>query len=128
MTLDGALNHYLTTLTGLEAYWLERPNPADNAIVYRCLSPGMLPSNLAKLAIHDDSYSITVYHTDPDVGKQLADLISQSLHDFSGELNSETASAYTIQLASFSGGFDQPLTGESGQRSYQFNRDFVFNH
>lgn len=128
MTLEGALNHWLTHLTGIDAYWLERPDGADHAIVYRCISPGMLPTNLCKFIIHNDSYSISLYHDNPDIGKAMADLIVTELHDFAGALNPQTEFSYPIQLITFSGGFDQRLATASGQPCYQFNRDFVINH
>lgn len=128
MTLEQAFNAWLSNLTGLDCYWLKRPEQADTAVVYRCITPGFIPGNLQRTGIREDSYSLTVYHQDPDQGKQLADLIAQQLDHFNGELNPGTAKAYPIQQATFSGGFDQWLGSEDGPSSYQFNRDFVINH
>ncbi|EGR2774161.1 hypothetical protein V6956_004593 [Vibrio parahaemolyticus] len=123
MTLEQALNAWLTTLTGLDCYWLERPEKADTALVYRCLSPGKVDGNLRRTGIKADSYSLTIYHPDPDEGKRLADKLVTEFDGFNGDMN-----GYNIQLASLTGGLDQPLTGEPGQRLYQFNRDFFINH
>ncbi|KYO58406.1 hypothetical protein AU461_23095 [Vibrio parahaemolyticus] len=123
MNLESALNAWLTELTGLDAYWLERPEDADTAVVYRCITPGRIDGNLRKTGIKSDVYSITLYHHSADAGKQLADQIADTLDGFCGVL-----SAYPVQLVSLNGGFDQPLTGETGKRLYQFNRDFVINH
>ncbi|EGQ7740922.1 MULTISPECIES: hypothetical protein [Vibrio] len=128
MTLESALNAWLSQLTGLDCYWLNRPESADNAVVYRCITPGFVDGNLRKTGIQEDVYSLTIYHQDPDQGKSLADQISKALEQFTGELNPGTEQAYRIQLAELSGGFDQPLLGESGPSSYQFNRDFLIKH
>ncbi|WP_321282994.1 hypothetical protein [uncultured Vibrio sp.] len=128
MNLEQALNAWLTTLTGLDCYWLKRPEKSDTAVVYRCITPGVIPGNLRKTGIREDVYSLTVYHHDPDAGKQLANDIVDKLHEFNGELNEGTASAYRIQSATLNGGFDQWLEDEIKPSTYQFNRDFVINH
>lgn len=124
MTLESALNAWLSQLTGLDCYWLHRPPSAQNAVVYRCLTPGSVEGNLRQTGIKDDSYSLTIYHQDPDEAKRLADRIVAELHGFNGLL-----SGYPVQYARLSGGFEQPLLDESGEcTSYQFNRDFFINH
>ncbi|KYN82210.1 hypothetical protein ATY36_13800 [Vibrio cidicii] len=128
MNLEQALNAWLSNLTGLDCYWLKRPEQADNAVVYRCITPGFVEGNLRKTGIQEDHYSLTVYHQNPDEGKDLADLIAQELDHFSGEINLGTGAAYSIQLATFTGGFDQWIENPEGADSYQFNRDFVINH
>ncbi|MCE2597202.1 hypothetical protein K6Y31_20725 [Motilimonas cestriensis] len=122
MNLNAALSTWLTDLTGLEAYWLERPATATNAVVYRALSVGIVPGNLAKTNLSEDSYSITVYHTAPDEGQAAANKIMRTLDCYSGEL-----AGYNIELCMFTGGFDQRLNGNS-ENCYQFNRDFLINH
>ena len=128
MTLEKALNMWLTELTGLDCFWLKRPEDRDLAVVYRCLSPGYIAGNLASGRIREDSYSITVYHHDPDLGKTMAEKIEEGLHEFSGQLNADSDNAYLIQLATLSGGFDQWMGEANGRASYQFNRDFLINH
>lgn len=123
MTLEGALNYWLTTVTGLDAYWLERPASAVNAVVYRCITPGVIEGNLRGTGLWDDRYSISLYHNDPDVGKALADAVRKQLHHFSGDL-----AGYPIQFAEFTSGLDQALPGDTGTSSYQFNRDFTITH
>ncbi|EKO3721379.1 hypothetical protein P0F40_000834 [Vibrio metschnikovii] len=124
MNLEQALNAWLSELTGLECYWLKRPDDADNAVVYRCISPGIVEANLARTGIREDSYSITIYHRDAEKGKALADAVFKHLDSFNGTINPLTENEYHIQLITFSGGFDQWLSGDE----YQFNRDFVFYH
>ncbi|MFH4454451.1 hypothetical protein WMQ31_10880 [Vibrio alginolyticus] len=128
MNLEQALNDWLTTLTGLDCYWLRRPEKADNAVVYRCITPGVIPGNLRKTGIREDVYSLTVYHQNPDIGKQLANDIVDQLNEFNGVLNEGAASAYRIQSATLNGGFDQWLENETKPTTYQFNRDFVIKH
>ncbi|MCA2455831.1 MULTISPECIES: hypothetical protein [Vibrio] len=128
MNLEQALNAWLTTLTGLDCYWLKRPEKSDTAVVYRCITPGVIPGNLRKTGIREDVYSLTVYHQNPDIGKQLANDIVDQLNEFNGVLNEGTASAYRIQSATLNGGFDQWLENETKPTTYQFNRDFVINH
>ncbi len=123
MTLEQALNAWLTSLTGLDCYWLKRPINAENAIVYRCISPSMVEGNLSSSGVKQDSYTITVYHSDPDVGKQLADQITKELHHFCGSLD-----GYEVQLVTFSSGFDQSLESAGRSDAYQFNRDFLIHH
>lgn len=123
MTIETALNSWLSSLTGLDCYWLERPEKADVALVYRCLSPGKVEGNLRQTGIKDDRYSLTIYHNNPDEGKRLADKLVSEFDGFNGEL-----ADYPIQYVSLIGGFDQPLLGEPGKRLYQFNRDFLINH
>jgi len=106
----------------------ERLKQADNAVVYRCISPGIIPGNLYKTGIREDSYSLTVYHQDPELGKDLITTIENKLDQFTGELNPGSESTYRIQLATLSGGFDQWLEDEVNPTTYQFNRDFVINH
>jgi len=118
MTLEGGLNAWLTEKTGVDCYWLNRPANKDIAVVYRCISPGIVEGNLRATGISEDYFSISIYHTDPEVCKNLADLIKKELHHFSGDLG-----GYPVQFIEFSGGFDQPLNNE-GAISYQFNRDF----
>ncbi|MDF4554908.1 hypothetical protein [Vibrio parahaemolyticus] len=123
MNLEQALNVWLTTLTGLDCYWLERPEKADTALVYRCLSPGKVDGNLRQTGIKADRYSLTIYHHSPDEGKRLVDKLVSKFDGFNGDLV-----GYPIQQVSLSGGFDQPLIGDPGKRLYQFNRDFLINH
>lgn len=122
MTLEQALNAWLTQETGLDCYWLKRPKDADTAVVYRCISPGVVEGGLIQSGIDEDSYSIAIYHTDPEAGKTLADAIKQKLHYFSGDL-----SGYSVQFIEFSGGFDGPCSDAVGP-GYQFHRDFTINH
>lgn len=128
MSLKAQLNAWLTTATGLQTYWLERPSTAENAIVYRCITPGQVEGNLASPGIKRDVYSITLYHSNPDEGDRLINLIKTGLEalarvDFALKLGE-----YPLQSVSFNGGFEQVLSGEVGQKQYQFNRDFTFYH
>ncbi len=128
-TLETGLNTWLTQLIGLigltqlTAYWLRRPDNAENAVVYQCISYGTVSGNLRKTGILRDVYSISVYHNSMDDGKQLADRISKELTDFTGSLGGRA-----VQLATLNGGRDIPLTSESGQQQYQFVRDFIIHH
>jgi len=122
MILEGGLQNWLSEKTWLECYWMNRPESANTAVVYRCLSPGMVESGLIASGINEDSYSISIYHTNPEVGKALADGIKKSLHYFSGDLG-----GYPVQFIKFSGGFDRQLASD-GRAYYEFNRDFIINH
>lgn len=128
MNLDAALNTWLTTQTGLDSYWLKRPAGANQAVVYRCISYSEIEGNLNITGIHSDLVTISVYHDNPETGKDAADLIQQGLSDFYGVLNLDTESEYTIQHSVFNGGQDQPLEVDGGKTLYQFNRDFIINH
>ncbi len=122
MNLESALNAWLTQETGLACYWMQRPADVDHAVVYRCIGYGQVEGSLIPSGIREDNISISIYHSDADAGKALADSIQQKLHYFSGDLG-----GYAVQLIEFSAGFDQPLN-EHGALCYQFNRDFIINH
>lgn len=123
MTLEAALNAWLTEKTGLPAYWIERANEAENAVVYRALTHGKIAGNMRKTGINRDLYSISIYHQSPDTGLEKANSLANALDDFNGVL-----AGYAVQLVSFNGGRDLKLTGESGQSQYLFVRDFIINH
>lgn len=123
MTLETALNAWLTEQIGLPAYWIERANEAENAVVYRALTHGKIAGNLRKTGINRDLYSISIYHQSPDIGLEKANSLANALDDFNGVL-----AGYAVQLVSFNGGRDLKLSGESGQPQYLFVRDFIINH
>ena len=123
MTLEAALNAWLTEQTGLPAYWLERASEAENAVVYRALTHGKIAGNLRRSGIDRDLYSISIYHQSPDLGLEKANSLANVLDDFSGLF-----AGYSVQLVSFNGGRDLKVTGESGQPQYLFVRDFIINH
>lgn len=122
MTLEQGLNAWLTIQTGIDCYWLNRPSEADIAIVYRCISPGFVEGGLVQSGICEDMFSISVYHTDPEQGKTIADNLKKKLHYFDGDLG-----GYPVQFIEFSGGFDNPIS-DGVANAYQFNRDFIINH
>lgn len=123
MTIESALNAWLSSQFTVPAYWLERPEDAENAIVYRVISQGNIDGNLRATGIARDVYSISIYHRSADAGLDIANTLRDKLTDFNGDL-----SGYKVQLITFSGGRDLPLTGEAGQRQYLFVRDFIINH
>ena len=123
MNLEEGLLAWLEETTGLDAYWLERKEGVKRCVVYRCISPANLQGNLANPRIKSDAYSLTVYHDDPEKGKEAAVKLRNQLDSFSGDLG-----GYPVQLIEFDGGFDQPLKQERGMPVYQFNRDFTISH
>lgn len=129
MNLEQALNIWLSEFTGLDCYWLKRPEQADNAVVYRCISPGFVDvGGMRKTGIRQDAYSITIYHQDADEGKRIASEVTAALDHFNGTIAVDTQNTYHIQLSTFSGGFDQWIETDGSASLYQFNRDFVINH
>ncbi|WP_412497290.1 hypothetical protein [Vibrio fluvialis] len=127
-TINEAISPWLSSVTGLDCFWLKRPEDENQCVVYRCLTPGVIQGNLRPTGICEDVYSFTIYHANPDQGKTLADAITAALHHFTGELNSGAPNAYPIQLATFTGGGESWLTSEVGSTVYQFTRDFIINH
>ncbi|WP_136487873.1 hypothetical protein [Vibrio sp. H11] len=126
--INEAITTWLQTLTGLDVYWLKRPESSDECVVYHCLSPGVVSGNLRSTGIAEDVYSFSVYHSDPDQGKAAAATLTAALSDFTGELNPGTPAAYPIQLASFSGGSENWMNNDTGLTIYRFTRDFTINH
>lgn len=122
MILEVALNAWLSDKTNLDCYWMQRPSDKDIAVVYRTIGYGEVEGNLRKTGISEDNISISVYHSDADIGKALAQLIRTELHYFSGDL-----SGYAVQKIEFSGGFDEPVN-DGAANSYAFHRDFIINH
>lgn len=122
MTLESALNAWLTEQTNIESYWMKRPSDLDVAIVYRVIGYDEIQGNLIKTGISEDNISISVYHSDPDAGKAAAELIRKNLNGFFGDL-----SGYDVQYIEFSGGFDEPIEDGSAS-SFGFHRDFIINH
>lgn len=122
MTLEQGLNAWLTQETGIDCYWLERPSNSDIAIVYRTIGYGEVEGNLTKTGISEDNISISVYHSNPDTGKAIADAIKNKLHYFGGDL-----SGYPVQFIEFNGGFDRPCEKDV-TNTYEFHRDFIINH
>jgi len=123
MDIEQGLLAWLQENTGLSAWWLERPNTENKCIVYQCLSPGVIGSNLANPKIRRDLFSITVYHDKPDAGKKIASDLIDQLHKFSGDLG-----GVFVQFIDFQNAFDQKLNNESGIPIYQFNRDFIITY
>ncbi len=87
MTLESGLNNYLSSLSALPVYWLERPEDAENAIVYRAISQGNIDGNLRSTGIARDVYSISIYHRNADAGLDIANTLRANLTDFSGDLS-----------------------------------------
>ncbi|WP_028471289.1 hypothetical protein [Neptunomonas japonica] len=123
MSIEQGLLVWLQAELSLDAYWLERPEGVKRCCVYRCISPGTISGNLKSPGIKADTYSITVYHDDPEKGRIAADIIRTKLNDFNGDLGS-----YPVQHIQPTGGFDQILNTEAGIKVYQFNRDLLINH
>lgn len=123
MKIGQGLIAWLEVELKLDAFWLERPEGVKRCCVYRCISPGTISGNLKSPGIKADTYSITVYHDDPDKGHAAAEIIRTKLNDFTGDLG-----GYPVQQIQPTGGFDQILNAEAGIKVYQFNRDLLINH
>lgn len=123
MSLKPALNTWLMARTGLPCYWMSRPAGAEIAVVYRCITPGVIEGNLAPTGLARDVYSISLYHSNADEGDRLIVLVQKGLLDLQRNL-----AGYPVEDVTFSGGFENRLDGEIGQPQYLFNRDFTFTH
>lgn len=123
MKLEMALHQYLSKFADMNAYWMERLPEDDQCIVYKCLSFGIVEGNLKETGIRQDTYSFTIYHVNPDKGREVADALVNELSGLSGEIR-----GYPIQFIDFNGGFDRALISDKGRRFYQFNRDFSITH
>ncbi len=123
LEFNAALNAWLEAKTALPAYWMHRPASAENACVYRCVTPGRIDGNLCDPNIKSNVYSISIYHSSPDTGATLMIEVEQALLKTGRSLN-----GFVIESVEFVGGFEQPLSGETGQTQYQFNRDFRISY
>lgn len=123
MSIEQALNNWLTENQPLEAWWLERPKGVNRCIVYNNISPSIVSGNLSSPGLCRDLISITVYHDDSEVGIGIAKDLMLKLNDYSGEFGGILA-----QLIEYQSGFDQILNAEAGNAVYQFNRDFLITY
>lgn len=119
MLFNKALETWLAELSGMDSYWLKVPEGQIPAVTFRLKNMAMTASGLTPSGVHQDRYLITVQHSDPIAGSELAEHLTQQLHGFRGQV-----ADFSIQLIELVDGEDSAMPATDSNPGFQFQREF----